>query len=94
MGLESRNGGFWLGDLVGRALFGVITLIGHALGGARSVRAQCHRCFAKQKKPHGFLRPCGCVYLLSITAYHASLMALAHDRYVRIPTIQVQELRQ
>ena len=79
---------------VRRALFGVTTLISHALGRAISVRAQCHRCFAKQKKPHGFLRPCGCVYLLSITAYHASLMALAHDRYVRIPTIQVQELRQ
>ncbi len=79
---------------VGRAMFWARTSISYALGGAASVRAQCHRCFAKQKKPHGFLRPCGCVYLLSITAYHASLMALAHDRYVRIPTIQVQELRQ
>ena len=35
--LKPRNGGFWMGDLVGRVLFGAITSIRHALGGAAGV---------------------------------------------------------
>ena len=36
------------------------------------------RLFApRTKKPHGFLGPCGCVYLLSITACHSPLTVAA-----------------
>ena len=34
---------------VRRALFWAITLSSHAFGGVISVRAECHRCFVKQK---------------------------------------------
>ena len=42
--------GLEMAAFVRRAPFGAITSIRHALGGVISVRAQCHRCFAKQKK--------------------------------------------
>ena len=54
-----------------RALLQANASICHAFGGNKCLCAALHVVFPRTKKPHSFLGPYGCVYLLSITACNA-----------------------
>jgi len=60
-----------------RALIQANASICHAFGGNKCLCAALHVVFPRTKKPHGFLGPCGCVYLLSITTNHSPLTVAA-----------------
>jgi hypothetical protein len=73
---------------VRRRLFRAMTSIRHAFGGVTIIRAQCHRCFAKQKNRTAFWgRAVVCIQLLLVTRHSLRTRPVADQHQTNIRAV-------